>query len=275
MPAASMTSPTVSSIRALAAELIARERWSRGRLADHQRQALTSLVRHAATASPYYRDQLARWSKGGDVMLADLPVLTHATLMSAYDGIVCDPRVRLADLERHVASANPAALHLGGYRVFVTGGTSGSRGLFLYSRAEWTLVPANYVRWITALGLGPGTRLATIGPSNPLHLANRAFADLGTPEPSAVAGAAGMSGASGARSAEATALRLTVTVAIDDIVKALNHYQPDIMVMPPSAASVSTSALDRMTRGRIVSRPAACSSARRDAAEGGITMMSG
>jgi|EndMetStandDraft_3_1072993.scaffolds.fasta_scaffold33669_3 phenylacetate-coenzyme A ligase PaaK-like adenylate-forming protein len=252
MPAASMTSPTVSSIRALAAELIARERWSRGRLADHQRQALTSLVRHAATASPYYRDQLARWSKGGDVMLADLPVLTHATLMSAYDGIVCDPRVRLADLERHVASANPAALHLGGYRVFVTGGTSGSRGLFLYSRAEWTLVPANYVRWITALGLGPGTRLATIGPSNPLHLANRAFADLGTPEPSAVAGAAGMSGASGARSAEATALRLTVTVAIDDIVKALNHYQPDIMVMPPSAASRLA---DEQAAGRLTIRP--------------------
>jgi hypothetical protein len=45
-----MTSPTVSSIRALAAELIARERWSRGRLADHQRQALASLVRHAAPA---------------------------------------------------------------------------------------------------------------------------------------------------------------------------------------------------------------------------------
>ncbi len=160
MPAAAMTSPTVSSIRALAAELIARERWSRARLADHQRQALASLVRHAATASPYYRERLARWTKG-DVLLADLPVLTHAMLMAGFDGIVCDPRVRLADLERHVASANPGALHLGGYRVFVTGGASGSRGIFLYSRAEWTLVPANYVRWLTALGLGPGTRLAT------------------------------------------------------------------------------------------------------------------
>jgi hypothetical protein len=208
-----MTSPTVSSIRALAAELIARERWSRGRLADHQRQALTSLVRHAATASPYYRERLARWSKGGgDVKLADLPVLTHATLMAEFDGIVCDPRVRLADLERHLASPNAGALHLGGYRVFVTGGAArtdrghvsseaavparrgeaagGLRGVFLYSRAEWTLVPANYVRWLTALGLGPGTRLATIGPSNPLHLANRAFADLGTPEPSAATAAA-------------------------------------------------------------------------------------
>jgi phenylacetate-CoA ligase len=242
MPAAVMTSPTVSSIRALAAELIARERWSRGRLADHQRQALASLVRHAATASPYYRERLARWSKGGEVMLADLPVLTHATLMASFDGIVCDPRVRLADLERHVASANPGALHLGGYRVFVTGGASGSRGLFLYSRAEWTLVPANYVRWITALGLGPGTRLATIGPSNPLHLANRAFADLGTPEPSASAVSAG----------EATALRLTVTMAIDDMVRALNDYQPDIMVMPPSAAARLA---DEQAAGRLTIRP--------------------
>lgn len=244
-----MTSPTVSSIRALAAELIARERWSRARLAEHQRQALASLVRHAATASPYYRERLARWSKGGDVMLADLPALTHATLMASFDGVVCDPRVRLADLERHVASANPSALHLGGYRVFVTGGASGSRGLFLYSRAEWTLVPANYVRWITALGLGPGARLATIGPSNPLHLANRAFADLGTPEPSAAAAAPG---ASGARTGEATALRLTVTMAIDDMVRALNEYQPDIMVMPPSAAARLA---DEQGAGRLTIRP--------------------
>jgi phenylacetate-CoA ligase len=217
-----MTSPTVSSIRALAAELIARERWSRARLLDHQRQALSSLVKHAATASPYYRERFARWNKGGDVTLTDLPVLTHATLMSDFDGIVCDPRVRLADLERHVASANPGALHLGGYRVFVTGGASGSRGLFLYSRAEWTLVPANYVRWITALGLGPGSRLAAIGPSNPLHLANRAFADLGTP---------------GTQTEEATALRLTVSMATDEMVAALNDYQPDIVVVPPSTAA--------------------------------------
>jgi phenylacetate-CoA ligase len=250
-----MTSPTVSSIRALAAELIARERWSRGRLADHQRQALASLVRHAATASPYYRERLARWSKGGDAMLADLPVLTHAMLMASFDGIVCDPRVRLADLERHVVSANPSALHLGGYRVFVTGGASGSRGVFLYSRAEWTLVPANYVRWITALGLGPGTRLATIGPSNPLHLANRAFADLGTPEPpaTAAAGAApGAPGTPGTRTGEATALRLTVTMAIDDMVRALNEYQPDIMVMPPSAA---TRLADEQAAGRLAIKP--------------------
>jgi phenylacetate-CoA ligase len=253
MPAAAMTSPTVSSIRALAAELIARERWSRGRLADHQRQALASLVRHAATASPYYRGRLERWSKGGDVRLAELPVLTHAALMSEFDGIVCDPRVRLADLERHVASANPGALHLGGYRIFVTGGASGSRGMFLYSRAEWTLVPANYVRWITALGLGPGTRLATIGPSNPLHIANRAFADLGTPEPSALTGGpiAGTAGAA-ARSDEATALRLTVAMPIEDMVTALNAYQPDIMVMPPSAAARLA---DEQASGRLAVRP--------------------
>jgi phenylacetate-CoA ligase len=240
-PASVMTSPTMSSIRALAAELIARERWSRGRLIDHQRQALTSLVRHAATASPYYRERLARWSKGGDVTLTDLPVLTHTTLMTHFDGIVCDPRVRLADLERHVASPNPGALHLGGYRVFVTGGATGFRGVFLYSRAEWTLVPANYVRWITALGLGPGTRLATIGPSSAMHLVNRAFADLGTPEPSAVRAPE-----------EATALRLTVTMAIGDMVSALNEYQPDIMVMPPSAAARLA---DEQASGRLAIHP--------------------
>jgi phenylacetate-CoA ligase len=114
--------------------------------------------------------------------------------------------------------------------------------VFLYSRAEWTLVPANYVRWITALGLGPGTRLATIGPANPLHLANRAFADLGTPEPSEAA----------ARPGEATALRLTVAMPIGDMVTALNAYQPDICVMPPSAA---TRLADEQAAGRLAIRP--------------------
>jgi phenylacetate-CoA ligase len=165
-------------------------------------------VRHAAASSPYYRERLAPWAgtlgtgvgANADVPITELPILTRATLMTEFDRIVCDPRLRLADLERHAAGPDADALYLRGYRVFVDGCRAGdsvtgigagahARALFLYSRAEWTLVPANMLRWMAASGAtGLGLRLATIGASSPQHLVTRAFADLGSPVPGAHGG---------------------------------------------------------------------------------------
>ena len=250
--------PSLGSIRALANELISRERWSRARLMDHQRQALNALVRHAATTSPFYRDRLSRWALGGDVQLAELPVLTKSTLMAEFDRIVCDPRLRLVDLDRYVDDADGGALYLGGYRVFVTSGhasaangnghgsgahvhgdadvgrgwttaMTGGRGLFVYSRAEWTLVPANILRWMAFTGSSADLRLATIGSSNPRHLSHRAFADLAT---------ARAYGDDHDAADRPEGLRLEVGMPTDEIVAALNEFQPDTILTYPTVASV-------------------------------------
>ena len=87
------------AVRRLAAELSARDGWSRAALLELQRQRLHDLFEHAISASPYYRDAVGR----GRVSLEDLPILTKTRLMDEWDRIVTNPRLKLADVEAHLA----------------------------------------------------------------------------------------------------------------------------------------------------------------------------
>jgi len=87
-------------LRPVLAELIRRDGWSRAALLDFQRLRLAQALRHAAAASPYYRQAIGTAIADG-ASLADLPVLTKRELMDNWDRIVTDPRLRLHDVERH------------------------------------------------------------------------------------------------------------------------------------------------------------------------------
>jgi hypothetical protein len=73
-----------------------REQGPRAQLAQHQQQRLETVVRHAATHSPFYRRRLAETGALGDgpVQLQRLPVLDKSLLMEHFDELVCDPRLR-------------------------------------------------------------------------------------------------------------------------------------------------------------------------------------
>jgi phenylacetate-coenzyme A ligase PaaK-like adenylate-forming protein len=62
-------------LRALAAEQLQRDGWSRDELLAHQRRRLDDLLAHAAASSPYYRAVLGRPDPAG-AQLEQLPVLT-------------------------------------------------------------------------------------------------------------------------------------------------------------------------------------------------------
>jgi phenylacetate-CoA ligase len=72
------------------------EQGPRARLAQHQQQRLETVVRHAASHSPFYRRRLAETGALGDgpVQLQRLPVLDKSLLMEHFDELVCDPRLR-------------------------------------------------------------------------------------------------------------------------------------------------------------------------------------
>lgn len=75
------------------------ERWSRADLEAFQARRLGELRRHAYSRSPFYR----RFHRGFENRpLGELPVLTKAELMTAFDEVVTAPHVRLADVERHL-----------------------------------------------------------------------------------------------------------------------------------------------------------------------------
>jgi putative adenylate-forming enzyme len=206
----------MNTLRALGAELIARDRWPRERLLGLQREQLTELVSHAIASSPYYRETLGRDAVG--IPLDQLPTLPKTTLVDQFDRILTDPRLRLADLEAHLGGPDAATPYLGEYRVFATSGTSGLRGLVVYSEQEFTYWVAVSLRLFARIGITSDTRLVAIGAPEPLHITRQLFAAFrsgrrGTPE-------------------------LSVLTPIDEMVGALNTYRPEAIVTYASIAAL-------------------------------------
>ena len=108
------------------------------RLARVQRSRLRDLVRHARTASPFYRHRYVDLPSDVDDVTA-LPALDKATLMSRFDDWVTDPAVTLADLRNNFLNREECVgqLYLGRYLVATTSGTTGEPAILLHDRLSW------------------------------------------------------------------------------------------------------------------------------------------
>ncbi len=219
-----------ATLGARAGALLQRDRWSREQLAGYQRERLRELIRHAVARSPYYRDALGPGAE--DAELGDLPTLPKARLMEELDRIVTNPRLRLAELEPFLAAADAGALYLGEYRVFSTSGTSGVPGLFVYSQAEFADWVAVFVRSFARLGMTPDTRIVGVGAPSALHLSQQVIAAM----------QAGRSGAP----------RVSVTTPLDEMVAALDRYQPEVIGGYPSVIALLA---EEQLQGRLAIEP--------------------
>jgi phenylacetate-CoA ligase len=219
-------------LQARGAELIARDRWPRPRLLELQRRRLHDLVSHAVTASPYYRELLDAEAAGREVRLEQLPTLPKATLIDQFDPIVTDRGLRLAQLERHAESAAASDLFLGRYRVFSTSGTSGLRALIVYDEQEFRSWVAVALRVFARNGITPQTRLVAIGAPSPLHIRRQLFAAF--------------------RSGRPGTPRLSVLTPLDEIVRALNAYEPEALL---GYASIAALLAQEQLEGRLRIRP--------------------
>jgi phenylacetate-coenzyme A ligase PaaK-like adenylate-forming protein len=209
---ATATSP-MDQVRALAAEQLAREAWSRDQLLSHQRGRLAALVTHAIERSPHYRETL---DPAAD--LADLPTLSKATLMEHWDRIVCDPRLRLADVEAHASGPRAAELLHGEFQVFSTSGATGLRGLFVYNARDWAVGLAESLRGMIRCGVRPEDRVVGVGAPPGAHMSSRIFAALQGGRPDVP--------------------RLSALTPLGEMVAALNAYAPDVVLGYPSVASL-------------------------------------
>lgn len=195
------------AIGAHARQLLERDNWPRERLLQLQSERLRALLRHAVGRSPYYREALGRDAEHAS--LAELPTLPKRLLMEQFDRIVTDPRAHLEGLEPFLDAAAAGKTYLGEYRVFSTSGTSGVPGIFLYSGQEFACWAAVFLRSLARLGITADTRLAGIGAPNALHLSRQIIAVL----PGAGTGAP----------------LLSVTTPLEEMVDALNAYQPEAL----------------------------------------------
>jgi phenylacetate-CoA ligase len=200
---------------------IRREQGPRAQLAAHQQQRLETVVRHAATHSPFYRRWFTQTGPLGDgpVELQRLPVLDKSLLMEHFDELVCDPRLRRDQLLDRVSQMTRDQLYLDRYRVMLTSGSSGRPGLFVYDPVGWRSIGAQFLRSSSWAGLRPSLprqRMAMLGGAAPSHITRQGVAtmEIGLHR----------------------TLALPVTLPLPRLVEALNQFQPTYLSVYPSVA---------------------------------------
>jgi phenylacetate-CoA ligase len=201
-----------------------------------QRRRLVELVRHAVERSPFYRDHY-RNIEPDRVDLGALPPVTKSQLMDRFDDWVTDDRLKLADLERHLESLARDESYLAEYRVMATSGSTGRRGVFVYSRADWRMSLANFGRLNERyLDVHPRLprrlRVANVGATSPLHISTR----------TSLSAAVGIN----------RVLRLDARRPTDELATALDGFRPEFLVGYPSVLGLLAHEQDA---GRLHIRP--------------------
>ena len=200
-------------------ELARHDQWSKDQLRAEQRQRLTEVVEYARSRSAFYQRLYAGID---EVNLDALPVIDKATVMEHFDELVCDPRLTLQALEEHLDGLEGDELYLDEYRVLATGGTTGRKGVFVFSRPEWRELVAGFYRMSDYVGLRPRlfrrVPITAVGASRPAHSTYRlsSSADTGI----------------------FRVQRLSATSPLDEIVVALNAHRPEFLYAYSSMTSL-------------------------------------
>lgn len=220
-----------------------RERWPRERLLAFQHERLAKLVAHASGASPFHRAHYGGTLAPADVRLADLPPVTKRMMMEHFDEFTTDRRLTRAAVEAHLAALGADdELFLGTYRVMASSGSSGRKGFYVYDRAAWTAFLAGAMRSVRSMGITPRLprrRLAFVAAPDAKHMTRRGTASL--------------------RIGPFRSLSLSAAQPIEELTRALDAFQPEVLNGYPSAlAMLATEQLEG--RLRIAPRAMATSS---------------
>jgi phenylacetate-CoA ligase len=196
---------------------------SREELLALQRGRLLETARHAAAASPLYRELYADVELSDDLDPRALPVVTKAMLMDCFDEWVTDPRLHLAEVQAHLEGLRTDERYRGSYRCVVSGGTSGHKGIFVYDRDEWRRLMAMYLRYSELAGLpqgarAPRMRTASVTATSPLHVTGRLGMSFDLPM--------------------FPFCRLDARTPLPELVAALNEHRPGYLAGYPSMVSL-------------------------------------
>jgi phenylacetate-CoA ligase len=205
------------------------ERWTRPQLEAYQAAVLSQLRAHTYAHSPFYQ-KFHRGLEGRP--LSALPVLTKATMMENFDALVTDQAIRLEAVRAHLAQDDGDRRYLDRYWVNATSGSTGSPGLFLFDRREWTTVLASFARsheWAgVKISLTHRMKMASIASISPWHMSAQVGATL--------------------KSWWMPALRLAASDPLGVIVERLNDWQPAMLVAYASMARILA---DEQIAGRL------------------------
>ena len=199
----------------LAKTFEAQERLTAPELARLRQQRLERLLAHARERSAFWRERIP----AGATSLERVPALDKAEMMARYDDLVTDPGLRRDALLGWSESRRRDEFYEGRYRVMTTSGSSGRKGLFVYDRAGWSGIGAQWLRASGWMGMAPGIprrRLAMLRGASLTHMSTQGAASLDV--------------------GVHRVLGISVTAPIEEQVAALNRFQPQFLNAYPSAA---------------------------------------
>ncbi len=197
-------------------------------IARVQRHRLADLVRHARTASPYYR----RHYRGLPATIRDprdLPPVSKRALMADFDDWVTDPAITLEALRRDFLD-DPRLVgcpYLGKYHVMTTSGTTGEPAVVIHDRDSWNVLHV----------LARTRPHPLAGKGDARHLLTRGIRVAALYATGGHYGGAVLMESVRHRSAilARTARTLSVLRPVEELVRELNDFQPTMMGGYPSA----------------------------------------
>ena len=204
-----------SEFRALLPEHFARLRRSAEDQRAHRERRLRAAIADAKERSPWYRTRLAHIDPATvtESGLPSIPAMTKQDLMENFDGILTDPRLSRAVVEEHLDRLSDDAYLFDEYHAVASGGSSGTRGVFVYDWQGWLVALLTLSRWrIQAqqsdprLGVFP--RRAVVAAGKATHMTYAVMRTLGV---------------------QTGATTVPATLPLPDIVARLNELQPDLL----------------------------------------------
>lgn len=203
-------------------EHLERLTWSATRLSEERSERLRGLVATAKARSSWHAGRLA----GIDPTTLDedglsrLPIMTKPDLMANFDAIVTDPRVTLAKANAHIANLSSDQYFLGDLHAVASGGSSGTRGVFVWGWEAWATAQRSLLRRQLSdrlrdpeLAASPPVAMF-VGTENAAHYTSALAETFTTPA--------------------VTVHRFPLTLPLTEIVAGLNHADGDSLAAYPS-----------------------------------------
>lgn len=193
---------------------------SRSAIQNLQERKLKAMLAYAKQHSPWYKKRFAHIDVEKFTLdkLQEIPVMTKRDLMDNWDDIVTNRQIKFNKAGPFLVQEKDYDL-FHGVHLFASGGSSGRRGLFLWSADEIAEFLAGLYRFQYRddpylLNSTDNMRVASVAATRPVHLSQTVMA-LPLVE-------------------NMQTLSLSSITPIDDLVKSLNEYQPNYLNGYPS-----------------------------------------
>ncbi len=209
----------VAAVNAGVAEQFARRTWTSAQIEHKQTDDLHRLIAFSVEHSTFHRRRLENLNLA-DLHPSDLsllPIMTKADMMASLDEVFTDRRLSRRVVEQALGATGPdPSVILDEYVALTSGGSSGSRGVFVYDRPAMTSFATAVSRppIEAPVSLEPPQGkpvLAMVTAASPLHATGMTVALCEDEQ------------------APVEVHSIPATLPIADIVQQLNEVQPDVL----------------------------------------------